>query len=120
MAGLIMSNQALSLAPCTQRSTREAGFCTNSSHKRSTYVSITDCQAGNPWEFIYRKYPLSKDVCQVMLKMKLLEGTMDEVCYQLLKMIEKQAGCDGEKTKEAIRTVKGVWHIQILKSLHKH
>ncbi|GKB83223.1 hypothetical protein Tco_0950118, partial [Tanacetum coccineum] len=39
-----------------------------------------------------RKYPLSKDVCQVMLKMKLLNGTMDEVCYQLLKMIEKQAG----------------------------
>ncbi|GJT08466.1 hypothetical protein Tco_0842928 [Tanacetum coccineum] len=37
-----------------------------------------------------RKYPLSKDACQVMLKMKLLDGTMDEVCYQLLKMIEKQ------------------------------
>ncbi|GJZ38191.1 putative reverse transcriptase domain-containing protein [Tanacetum coccineum] len=52
MAGLIMSNQALSLAPWTQRCTREAGFCTNSSHKRSTYVSITDCQAGNPCEFI--------------------------------------------------------------------
>ncbi|GJY78135.1 hypothetical protein Tco_0483936 [Tanacetum coccineum] len=48
-----------------------------------------------------RKYPLSKDACQVMLKMKLLDGTMDEVCYQLLKMIEKQAGirnCE-EKTK---------------------
>ncbi|GJV23527.1 hypothetical protein Tco_1376222 [Tanacetum coccineum] len=26
-----------------------------------------------------RKYPLSKDACQVMLKMKLLDGTMDEV-----------------------------------------
>ncbi|GJS12897.1 hypothetical protein Tco_0407369 [Tanacetum coccineum] len=39
-----------------------------------------------------RKYPLSKYACQVMLKMKLLDGTMDEVCYQLLKMIEKQAG----------------------------
>ncbi|GJZ73922.1 hypothetical protein Tco_0638068 [Tanacetum coccineum] len=38
-----------------------------------------------------RKYHLSKDACQVMLKMKLLDGTMDEVCYQLLKMIEKQA-----------------------------
>ncbi|GJU51652.1 hypothetical protein Tco_1221207 [Tanacetum coccineum] len=48
-----------------------------------------------------RKYPLSKDACQMMLKMKLLDGTMDEVCYQLLKMIEKQAGirnCE-EKTK---------------------
>ncbi|GJV60806.1 hypothetical protein Tco_1466906 [Tanacetum coccineum] len=30
-----------------------------------------------------RKYPLSKDACQVMLKMKLLDGTMDEVCYQI-------------------------------------
>ncbi|GJV46026.1 hypothetical protein Tco_1430562 [Tanacetum coccineum] len=39
-----------------------------------------------------RKYPLSKDACQVMLKMKLLDRTMDEVCYQLLKMIKKQAG----------------------------
>ncbi|GKF11692.1 hypothetical protein Tco_0049618, partial [Tanacetum coccineum] len=39
-----------------------------------------------------RKYPLSKDVCQVMLQKKLLDGVMDEVCYQLLKMIEKQAG----------------------------
>ncbi|GJX28537.1 hypothetical protein Tco_0236616 [Tanacetum coccineum] len=39
-----------------------------------------------------RKYPLLKDACQVMLKMKLLDGTMDEVCYNLLKMIEKQAG----------------------------
>ncbi|GKB51213.1 hypothetical protein Tco_0901966, partial [Tanacetum coccineum] len=39
-----------------------------------------------------RKYPLSKDACQVMLKMKLLDGTMDEVCYQLLKIIEKQVG----------------------------
>ncbi|GKA30810.1 hypothetical protein Tco_0717115, partial [Tanacetum coccineum] len=34
-----------------QGSTREAGFCTNCSHKRSTYVFITDCQAGNPCEF---------------------------------------------------------------------
>ncbi|GJS80417.1 ribonuclease H-like domain-containing protein [Tanacetum coccineum] len=39
----------------------------------------------------YRKYPLSKEACQVMLKMKLLDGKMNEVCYKLLKMIEKQA-----------------------------
>ncbi|GJS26551.1 hypothetical protein Tco_0487171 [Tanacetum coccineum] len=46
-----------------------------------------------------RRYPLPADVCQAMLskklqmlKMKLLDGTTDEVCYQLLKMIEKQAG----------------------------
>ncbi|GJW84301.1 hypothetical protein Tco_0157446, partial [Tanacetum coccineum] len=29
-----------------------------------------------------RKHPLSKDAYQVMLKMKLLDGTTDEVCYQ--------------------------------------
>ncbi|GKB11503.1 hypothetical protein Tco_0845426 [Tanacetum coccineum] len=40
----------------------------------------------------WRKYPLSKDACQVMLKMKLLDGKMNEVCYKLLKMIEKQDG----------------------------
>ncbi|GKF55148.1 hypothetical protein Tco_0165488, partial [Tanacetum coccineum] len=39
-----------------------------------------------------RKYLLSKDACQVMLKMKLLDGKMNEVCYKLLKMIEKQVG----------------------------
>ncbi|GKC61656.1 hypothetical protein Tco_1089254 [Tanacetum coccineum] len=39
-----------------------------------------------------RKYPLSKDSCQVMLKMKLRDGKMNEVCYKLLKMNEKQAG----------------------------
>ncbi|GJR74757.1 putative nucleotidyltransferase, ribonuclease H [Tanacetum coccineum] len=37
-----------------------------------------------------RKYPLSKDACQVMLRIKLLDGKMNEVCYKLLKMIEKQ------------------------------
>ncbi|GJT76677.1 putative ribonuclease H-like domain-containing protein [Tanacetum coccineum] len=41
---------------------------------------------------IYQKYPLSKDAYQVMLKMKLLDGKLNEVCYKLLKMIEKQAG----------------------------
>ncbi|GJX58251.1 putative ribonuclease H-like domain-containing protein [Tanacetum coccineum] len=45
-----------------------------------------------------RKYPLSKDACQVMLKMKLLDVTIDEVCYQLLKMIEKQAGIRKQTT----------------------
>ncbi|GKD04909.1 hypothetical protein Tco_1179883 [Tanacetum coccineum] len=39
-----------------------------------------------------RKYPLSKEACQVMMKMKLLDEKMNEVCYKLLKMMEKQAG----------------------------
>ncbi|GJS87494.1 ribonuclease H-like domain-containing protein [Tanacetum coccineum] len=52
------------------------------------YMSCIDCI----YMLADRKYPLSKDACQVMLKMKLLDGTKDEVCYQLLKMIEKQEG----------------------------
>ncbi|GJV35352.1 hypothetical protein Tco_1407829 [Tanacetum coccineum] len=39
-----------------------------------------------------RKYPLSAKVCQTMLKMKLLDGKMNEDCYRLLKMMEKQDG----------------------------
>ncbi|GKA52745.1 hypothetical protein Tco_0746060 [Tanacetum coccineum] len=39
-----------------------------------------------------RKYPLSANVCQTILKMKLLDGKMNEDCYKLLKMMEKQAG----------------------------
>ncbi|GKC66560.1 hypothetical protein Tco_1099158 [Tanacetum coccineum] len=39
-----------------------------------------------------RIYHLSKDACQAMINMKLKGGTKDAVCYQLLKMIEKQAG----------------------------
>ncbi|GJW06227.1 putative ribonuclease H-like domain-containing protein [Tanacetum coccineum] len=35
-----------------------------------------------------RKYPLSAEVCQTMLKMKLLDGKMSEDCYRLLKMME--------------------------------
>ncbi|GJR28278.1 putative ribonuclease H-like domain-containing protein [Tanacetum coccineum] len=44
------------------------------------------------WSLPERKYPLSANVCQTMLKMKLLDGKMNEDCYKLLKMMEKQAG----------------------------
>ncbi|GJW56939.1 hypothetical protein Tco_0103670 [Tanacetum coccineum] len=37
------------------------------------------------------KYPLPSRVCQAMLEKKLLGERKDEVCYQLLKLIEKQA-----------------------------
>ncbi|GKB29415.1 hypothetical protein Tco_0868816 [Tanacetum coccineum] len=37
-----------------------------------------------------RKYPVSAEVCKTMLKMKLLDGKMNEDCYRLLKMMEKQ------------------------------
>ncbi|GJV85817.1 hypothetical protein Tco_1525715 [Tanacetum coccineum] len=39
-----------------------------------------------------RKYPLSVEVCQTMLKMKLLDGKMNEDCYKMLKMMEKKVG----------------------------
>ncbi|GJX13083.1 hypothetical protein Tco_0204841 [Tanacetum coccineum] len=39
-----------------------------------------------------KKYHLSAEVCKTMLKMKLLDGKMNEDCYRLLKMMEKQAG----------------------------
>ncbi|GKF41385.1 hypothetical protein Tco_0124727 [Tanacetum coccineum] len=39
-----------------------------------------------------RKYPLSAEVCQIILKMKLLDGKMNEDCYRLLKIMEKKAG----------------------------
>ncbi|GJR08493.1 hypothetical protein Tco_0791145 [Tanacetum coccineum] len=55
-------------------------------------VHCLTLEACNIYTLADRKYPLSKDVCQVMLKMKLLDGKMNEVCYKLLKMIEKQAG----------------------------
>ncbi|GJV60598.1 hypothetical protein Tco_1466698, partial [Tanacetum coccineum] len=51
-------------------------------------------------------YPLSKDACQVMLKMKLQDGKMNEVCYKLSKMIEKQAGNKELATPEQTATGK--------------
>ncbi|GJS14981.1 hypothetical protein Tco_0409453 [Tanacetum coccineum] len=55
-------------------------------------VHCLTLEACNIYMLADRKYPLSKDACQVMLKMKLLDGKINEVCYKLLKMIEKQAG----------------------------
>ncbi|GKA47823.1 hypothetical protein Tco_0740781, partial [Tanacetum coccineum] len=52
-------------------------------------VHYLTLEASSIYMLADRKYPLSKDACQVMLKTKLLDGTMDEVCYKLLKMIEK-------------------------------
>ncbi|GJS13313.1 putative ribonuclease H-like domain-containing protein [Tanacetum coccineum] len=39
-----------------------------------------------------RTYPLSVDVCRVMLDKELQSGIQNESCYQLLKLIEKQDG----------------------------
>ncbi|GJX62186.1 hypothetical protein Tco_0295086 [Tanacetum coccineum] len=54
-------------------------------------VHCLTLEACNIYMLADRKYHLSKDACQVMLKMKLLDGKINEVFYKLLKMIEKQA-----------------------------
>ncbi|GJU59099.1 putative reverse transcriptase domain-containing protein, partial [Tanacetum coccineum] len=41
---------------------------------------------------IERTYPLSAEMCKVMLDKKLQGGKPDENCYKMLKMMEKQAG----------------------------
>ncbi|GJW69503.1 putative reverse transcriptase domain-containing protein [Tanacetum coccineum] len=57
----------------------------------SCAVHCLNLDASRIYMLADKKYPLSKDACQVMLQKKLLDGVKDEVCYQLLKMIEKQA-----------------------------
>ncbi|GJW46232.1 hypothetical protein Tco_0077878 [Tanacetum coccineum] len=41
---------------------------------------------------IERTYPLSAEMCKVMLDKKLQGGKPDENCYKMLKMMEKKAG----------------------------
>ncbi|GJU03959.1 hypothetical protein Tco_1114297 [Tanacetum coccineum] len=43
------------------------------------------------WNLPERRYPLPTDVCQAMLEKTLQGDKRDEACYQLLKLIEKQA-----------------------------
>ncbi|GJY00576.1 hypothetical protein Tco_0357594 [Tanacetum coccineum] len=77
-----------------------------------------------------RKYPLSAEVCQTMLKMKLLDGKMNEDCYRLLKMMENSPcltnirtasqeqmalGAKGLTSPEQTATVKG---FQLTWTLH--
>ncbi|GJX20670.1 hypothetical protein Tco_0223347, partial [Tanacetum coccineum] len=40
---------------------------------------------------LYRRYPIPADMCQAMLDKNLQGDKKDEACYQLLKLIEKQA-----------------------------
>ncbi|GKB48943.1 hypothetical protein Tco_0899696 [Tanacetum coccineum] len=57
---------------------------------------------------IERKYPLFAKVCKAMLDKKLQGGQMNEDCYKLLKLMEKQAG------KGIIKSVHGYnWFAKI-------
>ncbi|GJT04373.1 putative ribonuclease H-like domain-containing protein [Tanacetum coccineum] len=54
-------------------------------------VHCLTLEASSIYMLADRKYPLSKDACQVMLKMKLLDGTMDEYCTKALATPEQTA-----------------------------
>ncbi|GJX57250.1 hypothetical protein Tco_0287147 [Tanacetum coccineum] len=56
-----------------------------------TIVHCLNLELANIYMLIERRYPLPADVCQPMLSKKLQVDKKDEACYQLLKLIEKQA-----------------------------
>ncbi|GJW35665.1 putative ribonuclease H-like domain-containing protein [Tanacetum coccineum] len=57
--------------------------------------------------------------CQVMLEIEALDGKMNEVCYKLLKMIEKQAGIRKHKDRAKRLLVRGISNQLIADSLLK-
>ncbi|GKC72589.1 hypothetical protein Tco_1118472 [Tanacetum coccineum] len=57
----------------------------------SCVVHCLTLEAAHIYMLTEVKYPLPPRVCKVMLEKKLLGDRKDEVCYQLLKLIEKQA-----------------------------
>ncbi|GJZ49884.1 RNA-directed DNA polymerase, eukaryota, reverse transcriptase zinc-binding domain protein [Tanacetum coccineum] len=63
-------------------------------------------------DLFWRQYPVSPEVCKVMLDKKLQGGKPDEDCYKLLKWMEKQAGI--RKYTKNIDTI-----IYVLKCFHR-
>ncbi|GKB92637.1 putative ribonuclease H-like domain-containing protein [Tanacetum coccineum] len=56
-----------------------------------TIVHCLNLESTDIYMLKERRYPLPADVCQAMLSKKLQGDKKDEACYQLLKLIEKQA-----------------------------
>ncbi|GKC20515.1 hypothetical protein Tco_1022665 [Tanacetum coccineum] len=54
-------------------------------------VHCLNLESADIYMLTERRYPLPADVCQAMLDKKLQGDKRDEACYQLLKLIEKQA-----------------------------
>ncbi|GKA86968.1 hypothetical protein Tco_0808679 [Tanacetum coccineum] len=54
-------------------------------------VHCLTLESANIYMLTERRYPIPADVCQAMLDKKLQGDKKDEACYQLLKLIEKQA-----------------------------
>ncbi|GJX87863.1 hypothetical protein Tco_0339877 [Tanacetum coccineum] len=55
-------------------------------------VHCLNLESVDIYMLIERKYPLFAEVCKAMLDKKLQGGKLDEDCYKLLKMMEKQDG----------------------------
>ncbi|GJX34365.1 hypothetical protein Tco_0245922 [Tanacetum coccineum] len=58
----------------------------------SCRVHCLNLESMDVYMLIERTYPLSAEMCKVMLDKKLQGGKPDENCYKMLKMMEKQAG----------------------------
>ncbi|GJW52214.1 hypothetical protein Tco_0093565 [Tanacetum coccineum] len=58
----------------------------------SCRVHCLNLESMDIYMLIERKYPLSAEICKIMLDKKLQGGKPDEDCYKMLKMMEKQAG----------------------------
>ncbi|GKD90085.1 hypothetical protein Tco_1365592, partial [Tanacetum coccineum] len=56
-----------------------------------TIVHCLNLESADIYMLTKRRYPLPADVCQAMLDKKLQGDKRDEACYQLLKLIKKQA-----------------------------
>ncbi|GJZ86906.1 hypothetical protein Tco_0658516 [Tanacetum coccineum] len=54
--------------------------------------SLLTWESMDIYMLIERKYPLSTEICKIMLDKKLQGGKPGEDCYKMLKMMEKQAG----------------------------
>ncbi|GJV38585.1 hypothetical protein Tco_1411062 [Tanacetum coccineum] len=57
----------------------------------SCVVHCLTLEAAHIYMLTEVKYPLPSRVCQAMLEKRLIGDRKDEVCYQLLKLIERQA-----------------------------
>ncbi|GJS82137.1 hypothetical protein Tco_0748678 [Tanacetum coccineum] len=58
----------------------------------SCRVHCLNLESMDIYMLIERTYPLSAEMCKVMLDKKLQGGKPDENCYKMLKMMEKKAG----------------------------
>ncbi|GJZ98596.1 hypothetical protein Tco_0671049 [Tanacetum coccineum] len=59
---------------------------------KKEFDKLVKTESMDIYMLIERTYPLSAEMCKVMLDKKLQGGKPDENCYRMLQMMEKQAG----------------------------